>query len=118
MDAALPGLLVMAVVLGAVSVALAGLITSDRLPRNAMVGIRTPATLRSDDAWHAGHRAAAGALKTSGAAALGVTAVGTIVRLAGLVVVGGGLVLLGAVIAGVGLAVATRRAVRAARAAH
>ncbi|MEL6981551.1 MAG: SdpI family protein [Actinomycetota bacterium] len=31
----------------------------DRLPRNAIVGIRLPATTRSDGAWFAAHRAAA-----------------------------------------------------------
>lgn len=31
----------------------------DRLPRNGIVGIRLPATTRSDPAWYAAHRAAA-----------------------------------------------------------
>jgi len=33
--------------------------TRNRLPRNAIVGIRLPATTRSDPAWYAAHRAAA-----------------------------------------------------------
>ncbi len=37
-----------------------------RLPRNLFAGIRIPSTLRSDEAWRAGHRAAASALTTAG----------------------------------------------------
>lgn len=38
-----------------------------RLRRNGVAGIRTPATLRSDDAWQAGHEAARGLSDASGA---------------------------------------------------
>jgi len=37
-----------------------------RLPRNLLAGIRIPSTLRSDEAWQAGHRAAASALTAAG----------------------------------------------------
>ena len=37
-----------------------------KLPRNLLVGIRIPSTMRSDDAWRAGHRAAASALTAAG----------------------------------------------------
>jgi SdpI/YfhL protein family len=37
-----------------------------RLPRNILLGIRIPSTMRSDDAWRSGHRAAAFALTVSG----------------------------------------------------
>jgi len=37
-----------------------------RLPRNPLVGIRIPSTTRSDEAWKAGHHAAASTLMVSG----------------------------------------------------
>ncbi|MCK9895809.1 SdpI family protein [Frankia sp. AgB32] len=46
---------------------------------NAFVGIRTPATLRSADAWYAGHLAAAPQMVYS-SRAFGVTAVGALVN--------------------------------------
>lgn len=45
-------------VVAAVFALLARQIRNDALPRNHLVGIRTRATLRSDAAWQAGHRAA------------------------------------------------------------
>jgi hypothetical protein len=45
-----------------------------RLPRNIVAGIRTPATMRSDEAWYAGHRAAASALTIAGAGPIAVGA--------------------------------------------
>lgn len=51
-------MLVFAVVLVAVGVA--GL--TERLPRTRWIGIRVPAVQASDEAWRAGHRAAAGAI--------------------------------------------------------
>jgi hypothetical protein len=47
-----------------------------RLPKNLLVGIRIPSTLRSDAAWRAGHLAAASSLTASG---VGPIAVATIV---------------------------------------
>ncbi len=60
--------------LEAIKYALAGVIVvgvgrmaaADRLPRNLLVGIRIPSTMRSDEAWRAGHQAAASALTTAG----------------------------------------------------
>ena len=46
-------------VVGAVLLLVGALAQRERLPRNPLVGIRIPATLRSDQAWRAGHRAAA-----------------------------------------------------------
>ena len=37
-----------------------------RLPRNLFAGIRLPSTMRSDEAWRAGHEAAASSLTTAG----------------------------------------------------
>ncbi|MDA8309103.1 MAG: SdpI family protein [Actinomycetota bacterium] len=37
-----------------------------KLPRNPFAGIRIPSTMRSDEAWSAGHRAAASALTAAG----------------------------------------------------
>jgi len=51
---------------GVIVVGVARLAASDRLPRNLLVGIRIPSTLRSDEAWRAGHLAAASALTTAG----------------------------------------------------
>jgi hypothetical protein len=45
------------------------------LPRNMLAGIRIPSTLRSDEAWQAGHEAAATALTVAG---LGPIAAATI----------------------------------------
>lgn len=55
-----PGLVVGLVMIAAgVLVGAAGVLGRlDRLPRNGLVGIRTPSTLASDEAWHRAHRAA------------------------------------------------------------
>ncbi len=61
-------------------VVLGRLAATGRLPRNVVVGIRIPSTLRSDEAWVSGHRAAGTALTVAGlgpiAAALIVAAKG------------------------------------------
>jgi hypothetical protein len=51
---------------GVVVVGVGRLAATGRLPRNLVAGIRIPSTLRSDEAWRAGHRSAATALTTSG----------------------------------------------------
>jgi hypothetical protein len=51
---------------GVVVVVLGRLAATGRLPRNVLAGIRIPSTMRSDEAWRAGHRAAASALTASG----------------------------------------------------
>ena len=51
---------------GAIIVTTGVLAARGRLPRNPIAGIRIPSTLRSDDAWRAGHRAAARTLIASG----------------------------------------------------
>ncbi len=51
---------------GVVLVVLGRMAAAGRLPRNIFAGIRIPSTLRSDEAWMAGHRAAASALTSSG----------------------------------------------------
>jgi hypothetical protein len=61
---------------GVIVVALGRAAATGRLPRNMFAGIRIPSTLRSDDAWYAGHRAAATALTVAG---LGPIAVATVV---------------------------------------
>jgi hypothetical protein len=37
-----------------------------RLPRNVFAGIRIPSTMRTDEAWRAGHEAAASAMTVAG----------------------------------------------------
>jgi len=64
---------------GVIVIGLGRLAATGRLPRNVVAGIRIPSTLRSDEAWDAGHRAAASALTVAGAGplAVGVYAVST-----------------------------------------
>jgi hypothetical protein len=53
-------------VAGVIVVGLGRLAAMGRLPRNILAGIRIPSTMRSDEAWRAGHQAAASALAVSG----------------------------------------------------
>lgn len=99
-------------IVGAVMLATCWWGSQGRLPRNRIIGIRIPATMRSDAAWDAGHRAAAGPTGIGGGIAV----------LAALGVVAAGLDLIGWVIAAIGLvavlasaAVATVAASRAAK---
>ena len=66
---------------GVVFVALGRVAAVGKLPRNLFAGIRIPSTLRSDEAWRAGHLAAASALTIAG---LGPIAVAAIMRSTGL----------------------------------
>ncbi|HEV2071337.1 MAG TPA: SdpI family protein [Acidimicrobiales bacterium] len=45
---------------------------TERLPRNGLVGMRTRATMASDDAWFAAHRAGAWSLLIAGLILFGV----------------------------------------------
>lgn len=62
---------------GVIVVSVGLLSATGRLPRNLFAGIRIPSTLRSDQAWRAGHRAAAAALVTAG---VGPIAAGVVAR--------------------------------------
>ena len=67
-----------------------------RLKRNAFAGIRTAATMRSDEAWAAAHRAGARTMMTGGAVSV-VTGLALLLRpsntVGGVVVVGGAVVM-------------------------
>ena len=88
---------------------------TDGLERNALIGIRTRATMASDAAWHAGHRAAARPLDVAAWASAGSGVVGTVMAIAGWWIAGV-VVALGYVALLALLGVATIRAGRAARA--
>ena len=51
---------------GGIVVVLGRMAATGRLPRNVFAGIRIPSTLRSDEAWDVGHRAAASAMTVAG----------------------------------------------------
>jgi uncharacterized membrane protein len=60
---------------GVIVVGVGRLAAMGRLPRNILVGIRIPSTMRSDESWRAGHRAAASALTVSGLGPIAVAAI-------------------------------------------
>lgn len=53
-------------IVGAVFLWLAWLMQNERLPRNGLVGMRTKATMASDAAWNASHRASAWSVALAG----------------------------------------------------
>lgn len=53
------------VVIAAVMAWMVWAVEKDQLPRQGLVGIRTGATLHSDVAWRAGHRAALGVMRAA-----------------------------------------------------
>ena len=53
-------------IIGVGSLLMAWLMTNERLPRNDLVGMRTRATLASDAAWNAAHRASAWSVALTG----------------------------------------------------
>lgn len=75
---------VVLVLMGAVLVALGRLGRSGRLKRNAFAGVRTRATMSSDEAWDAAQRASAGYTIVAGwGAAVGGVALAVVVLLGG-----------------------------------
>jgi len=59
---------------GVILIVVGRLAAMGRLPRNPLVGIRLPSTLRSQEAWRAGHVAGATALTVAGIGELGLAA--------------------------------------------
>ncbi|MGO9962950.1 MAG: SdpI family protein [Acidimicrobiales bacterium] len=51
---------------GGIVIVLGRMAATGRLPRNIFAGIRLPSTMRSDEAWDAGHEAAASAMTIAG----------------------------------------------------
>ena len=93
-----------------------GRMANRRLKRNKWAGIRTPSTMKSDEAWFIAHEAGAPLMTTAGtlAAAGGLTGI-VAALLGGSEGVVAGLILAGALLMTVLLIVATVRGARAAR---
>jgi uncharacterized membrane protein len=101
---------------GLVIMWLAGRMASGRLRRNRWAGIRTPATLKSDDSWNAAHEAAAHLMSAAGTLAAVGGLTGMIAGLLGLGEgVVAGLILGGAALMTILLIAATVKGVRVAR---
>ncbi|MGO9560323.1 MAG: SdpI family protein [Acidimicrobiales bacterium] len=60
---------------GVIMIVVGRMAAAGRLPRNLFAGIRIPSTLRTDEAWLAGHRAASTALTVAGLGPVVVAAV-------------------------------------------
>lgn len=97
---------------GAAQIWLAWATASGRLGRNQVAGIRTPATLASDEAWIAAHRASRSATTTSGWCAIATGLVGVTIPSFLLLAIEA---FVGTTLALVIMVVGTRRGVRAAR---
>lgn len=103
------------IAVGGLLLLMAWLGSQRRLPRNGWAGIRVPATKRSDRAWEAAHVVSAGPVGISGAIlALGGLAVGVSGLDNPVGMVGAAVALAGSAVA---LAIGTRSAIRAAKAA-
>lgn len=96
---------------GALTVWVAWLGSQRKLRPNGVVGIRLPATRRSESAWYAAHQAAAGPLGVAGGAS---AACGVGVVFTGLDVIGWVLVIVGLAALTTGVGLATAVALRAA----
>ena len=96
---------------GALTVWVSWLGSQRKLAPNGVVGLRLPATRRSDAAWYAAHQAAAGPLGVAGGAAV---ACGVGVLFTGLDVIGWVLAVIGLAALTTGVGVATAAALRAA----
>ena len=109
-------LLVVAALLPLLLIAVTAAAARGAIPANGLVGIRTPATQRSEEAWRAAHRAAL-AVVVPGGVLVAVAGVVLAVLRRGSDATGPGLVLLGAflVVALAGLALAQRAAGATAR---
>jgi hypothetical protein len=68
---------------GVVLVVLGRMAARRALPKNAFAGIRIPSTMRSDEAWLAGHEAAASALTVAGLGPILAAAVAAVKRPSG-----------------------------------
>lgn len=109
MDGVLLGLVLTAG--GALTVWVSWLGSQRKLRPNALVGVRLPATRRSDAAWYAAHQAAAGPLGVAGGA---TAACGVGVLFTGLDLIGWVLVIVALAALTTGVGVATAVALRAA----
>lgn len=104
--------------IGVVVLVLAAMIRNGELPRNRAVGIKTRATLASDQAWEAGHRAALPWMLRLGWTCLGVALVLVTVLLVGVQEVPAlilfGVVMVVLLLFSVPLTIVSNRAARAA----
>lgn len=105
---------VIALVLGSLAVIEVGRRSiAGTLPRNRMVGLRMRDTLASDEAWAIAHRAAGGALVSTGVAGIGLAVTAAVIGATADEDAAGGALLVAALVVVLGVLISVRLGLRA-----